>query len=287
MSEIAFKPSPSLYPFESRWFDSSSGRLHYVDEGSGPPILMLHGNPTWSFLYREIVKSLRPSFRCIAVDYLGFGLSARPAHFGYTAAEHATVVAELVERLDLREAILLGHDWGGPIGLSVASSAANRFAGLVLGNTWFWPPDRSMRTFSRIMSSSPLQRAILNRNFFVERLMPVATARKLSDEEMEHYRRVQPTPEDRVGVAEFPRQIVAATPWLSELAVRVPRELGAKRALVVWPMRDVAFPAGKLLPRMRETFSDLVVVELARAKHYLQEDAPGDVSAAIRERFAP
>ena len=78
---------------------------------------------------------------------------------------------------------------------------------------------------------------------------------------------------------------LAASPWLAELATSVPRELGGKRTLITWPMRDIAFPAKKLLPRMRETFTDHVVVELPNAKHYLQEDAPQEVSRAVRERF--
>ncbi len=79
-----FKPSAELYPFASRWFETSYGRLHYVDEGSGQPILLLHGNPTWSFLYRNVIARLRDRFRCVAVDYLGFGLSERPSGFAYT-----------------------------------------------------------------------------------------------------------------------------------------------------------------------------------------------------------
>ena len=75
---MSFTPSPQLYPFESRWFESSAGRVHYVDEGEGQPILMCHGNPTWSFLYRNVIRSLRDRFRCIAVDYPGFGLSDHP-----------------------------------------------------------------------------------------------------------------------------------------------------------------------------------------------------------------
>lgn len=283
--DISFTPSPDLFPFESKWFEGSAGRMHYVDEGSGQAILMLHGNPTWSFLYREIIKSLRPDFRCVAVDYLGFGLSDRPAEFGYTAAEHAACVLDLVRKLDLRDVIVMGHDWGGPIGTSVAAEEPDRVAGLALGNTWFWPADRRTRTFSRVMSSPPLQDAVLRRNFFVNRLIPGATSRKLTDEEMHHYRAVQPTPASRAGVAELPRQLVDATPWLAELAVTVPRELGGKRTLITWPMRDIAFPAKKLLPRMRATFTDHVVVELPDAKHYLQEDAPQEVSRAVRERF--
>jgi haloalkane dehalogenase len=86
---VEFTPYPALYPFNSHWFESSRGRLHYVDEGTGPPILLCHGNPTWSFLYRDIIVALRDRFRCIAADYLGFGLSEHPPRFGYTAEEHA------------------------------------------------------------------------------------------------------------------------------------------------------------------------------------------------------
>ena len=256
-----------------------------MDEGSGAPILMLHGNPTWSFLYRGIIVRLRDRFRCVAVDYPGFGLSDRPPGYGYTPAEHAQVVEELVRDLDLTDLIVMGHDWGGPIGTAVGVSVAERVAGVVLGNTWFWPPDRSMRIFSRVMSSPPLQWAIRRRNFFVERIVPGGTVRRLSDEEMEHYRAVQPTPDARVGVAELPRQIISATPWLAELAAAVPRTLGDKRALIVWPMRDVAFPAKRVLPRVREAFADSVVVELPQARHYFQEDCPDEVAAAIAERF--
>jgi haloalkane dehalogenase len=98
---VDFTPSPALYPFDSRWLESFAGRVHYVDEGRGQPILMCHGNPTWSFLYRNAIRALRERFRCIAVDYLGFGLSERPPAYGYTPAEHAAVLRELVRELDL------------------------------------------------------------------------------------------------------------------------------------------------------------------------------------------
>ena len=169
-------------------------------------------------------SGLRERFRCVAVDHLGFGLSERPPGCGYTPGEHAEAVEELVESLGLSELIVMGHDWGGPIGLSVASS--DRVAGLVLGNTWFWPPDRPMRIVSRIMSSPPLQWAIVRHNFFVERIIPSGTGRKLSKPEMDHYRGVQPSPEARAVVAEFPRHIVAASSWLRELEVAVRRAAG-------------------------------------------------------------
>jgi haloalkane dehalogenase len=283
---IDFLPSPELYPFASRWFESSAGRVHYVDEGQGQPLLLLHGNPTWSFLYRGVITRLRDRFRCIAPDYPGFGLSDRPPGYGYTPAEHAVVVRELIDHLDLSDLIVMGQDWGGPIGSWVAAASPERIGGLVYGNTWFWPTTRFMTVaFSRIMSSPPMQWAILRRNFFVERIIPLATARRLSPEEMNHYRGVQPTPADRHGVAVFPRQLLAAKPWLAELAEKVPRTLGSKPVLLLPGMRDIAFPPAAYVPRMRTTFSDVSVVELPKAKHYIQEDAPAEIATAIAERF--
>src|SRR5262249_21132622 len=100
--------------------------MHYVDEGSGPPLLLCHGNPTWSFLYRQIIRELRGSHRCVAPDYLGFGLSDRPDGYGYTIAEHVTTVGELVDHLGLDDYVLVAQDWGGPIGTAVSVDRADR-----------------------------------------------------------------------------------------------------------------------------------------------------------------
>ena len=167
----------------------------------------------------------------------------------------------------------------------MATSEPDRVAGLVLGGTLFWPADRRGRIFSRVMSSRPMQRAIIKRNFFVERFIPSGTNRKLAPEEMEHYRAVLPTPESRRGVAQFPRQIIDATPLLAELEQRVPERLGGKRVLITYPMKDPAFPAKATLPRMEEAFSDAEVVELPEAKHFFTEDAPDEIAGAILARF--
>jgi haloalkane dehalogenase len=284
---IDFDPDRTLFPFESKWFESSVGPLHYIDEGSGTPLLLLHGNPMWSFLYRHIVKDLRDSFRCIVPDYPGFGLSARPeTGYGYTIAEHASVVGELVDHLDLDGYLFMGQDWGGPIGTKVAVDRADRVGGVILGNTWFWPADdRLFRFFSKFMSSGFMQKRILERNFFVERLVPFAMFKNLSNEEMNHYRAVQPDPAARRGVAEMPKQILAARPLLEELEREVPLKLGSKRALLVWGMKDLAFRP-RLIRRVQAAFDDSVVVPLPRAKHYIQEDAPAEIAQAIRDRFS-
>ncbi|NEE42623.1 alpha/beta fold hydrolase [Streptomyces sp. SID7982] len=285
MSTPDFAPSAELYPFTSHWLDTSHGRVHYVDEGAGQPLLLLHGNPAWSFLYRDVIRRLSDRFRCIAIDYLGFGLSERPVEFGYTPAEHASVVGEVIQRLDLRDLIVMGQDWGGPTGLSAASDNSDRVAGLVLGNTSFWSPSRSQQIFSRVMSTKYMQRQILQKNFLIERFLFANVVRSLSDAEKVHYRRVQPTASMRVAVATAPRQIVQAQPWLSDLEGRVRHNLADKQVLVTYPMADRSFPAKVSLPKFRATFNDIVVIELPGTKHFFLEDASAKVADAIASRF--
>jgi haloalkane dehalogenase len=284
--KIDFTPDPALYPFESRWFNSQAGRLHYIDEGAGPPILFCHGNPTWSFLYRNIVSRLRGRFRCIAVDYLGFGLSERPDGYGYTIEEHARSVGELVDHLQLDGFVTMGQDWGGPVSMAVGSARAERVHGVILGNTWFWPSDEvRTKLFSRVMSTPWMQRQILEKNFFVEQILPRGMTHHLTPGEMGHYRNAQPAPAARKGVAEMPKQILAASPLLERLARDVPASLAARPALLVWGLKDFAFKPARFLPRMQATFPRNVTVELPHARHYIQEDAPEQIAQAITERF--
>ena len=205
-SDGPFVPDRNLFPFESRWLQSSVGQVHYIDEGSGPPILFLHGNPTWSFLYRGVVIRLRKRFRCIAVDYPGFGLSAHPYQYGYTAGEHADVVTELVRELALDDLTLMGQGWGGSIGVRLALNESKRMRALVMGNTWYWPLDSLiMQGFARVTSSGWVQSQIFKTNIFVERILPLGAKHKLAPEVMDHYRGPLRTMDSRNGVAELLR----------------------------------------------------------------------------------
>ncbi|MFI6171770.1 haloalkane dehalogenase [Nocardia sp. NPDC051052] len=283
---IDFVPDKSLYPFDSRWFDSSAGRVHYIDEGSGPTILFCHGVPAWSFLYRHIVKELRGRYRCIAVDYLGFGLSERPADFGYTVAEHTTVLGELIDHLRLDDFIVMGHDWGGPIGLGAVTTRADRLRGIVLGNTTFWPPEaRANRIFSGLIRTPLMQRQVLERNFLVERVLLGELGRKLSTAEADHYRMVQPDAAARTGLGVIAKQIRDARPLLDQLSRDVPATLRDKPTLLVWGMRDMVYRPKAHIPRIRTTFTDLEVYELPRAQQFIQEHAPDEIATAIAKRF--
>jgi haloalkane dehalogenase len=282
---VDFEPVPRFFPFESRWFDSSVGPVHYVDEGAGRPVLMCHGNPDWSFLYRHVINGLRDSFRCVAVDYPGFGLSEHPQSYGYTPAEHAGVIGELVDHLNLTDAVVMGSDWGGPIGLDVASRRPERVAGLVMGNTWFWPAEAGMRVFSRALGSAPSQWLIVHRNAFVRPLMTSSIRRGLSALEVAHYLDVLPTPESRRGAAEFPRQIIGSGPWLEELEARVRANLPDKPTVLIFGRKDAGLGTRAISRRWQETFPHATLVELPDAGHYIQEDAPEEIVAAVRRAF--
>src|SRR3954469_25676246 len=272
-----------LYPYEDRWAELDGHAVHYVDEGDGPPLLMLHGNPTWSFTWRGVIDGLRDSHRCIAVDLPGFGLSKRtPGGYGFTPPEHAELVERLVRELDLRDVTLLVQDWGGPIGFRVATRLPDRFTAFAIGNTWAWPMtgNRGAQIFSRVLGSPLGRYLITRRNLFVERILPGGTReRKLPDRVMEQYRGPFPTPESRRPVAVMPKQILAATPWLREVEGRL-TAIDDRPALIVWPTADVAFREGER-KRWESIFADHRTVLLDGARHYIGEDAPDEIVAAV------
>jgi len=136
-----------------------------------------------------------------------------------------------------------------------------------------------MKAFSYVMSSAPMQTQILNKNFFVEKVMPMAVKHPLADEVMHHYREPLPTPTSRLGVAEFPRQLLDASPWLGDLSDQVRERLKNVPLLLTWGIHDVAFPR-QFMERFREDFLIATVYRLD-AKHYIQEDAPGEIARAI------
>jgi len=272
-----------LYPFESRYADVDGARVHYVDEGTGPPLLLLHGNPTWSFLYRDIIRGLRDRYRCLAVDYPGFGLSRAAPGYGYTPAEHAGVLEQLVAQLDLDDVTMMVQDWGGPIGFAVATRHPGRFAAFVVGNTWAWPKsDPGTQVFSRLLGGPVGAFLIKRRNVFVERILPGGVRRTtLPEAVMNAYRGPFPDPASRLPVHVFPREILRSIPFLAEVERGLPA-LRDRPALIVWPTKDVAFREPERR-RWEQVFPNHRTVLLPGAGHYIQEDAAEEIVAAIRD----
>lgn len=271
-----------LYPFADRHMAVNGASVHYVDEGDGPPLLLLHGNPTWSFVYREIILGLRDRYRCIAPDYPGFGLSQAPTGYGFTPAEHAGVIEQWLLALDLRNVTMMVQDWGGPIGFAIATRHPERFSAFVIGNTWAWPKsDPSTQAFSRILGGPIGRHLILQRNIFVEQLIPGGVRRrKLSPAVMEAYRGRFATPESRRPTYVFPREILVSRPFLAEVERRLPA-VADRPALLTWPTSDVAF-RGRERAHWERIFPSHRTVVLEGAGHYIQEDAPAEIVAAIR-----
>jgi len=130
----------TIYPFDNRWLTTKSNhKIHYVDEGSGHPIIMVHGNPTWSFFYRNLIIGLRSTHRCIAPDHIGCGLSEKPQNYPYLLQNHINNLTTLVERLNLQKFHLIVHDWGGPIGLGMAQKFPEKIGKITILNTAAWP----------------------------------------------------------------------------------------------------------------------------------------------------
>jgi haloalkane dehalogenase len=275
-----------MYPFESRYVDIDGSCVHYIDEGDGPTLLFLHGNPTWSFLYRNIVLGLRDSFRCVALDYPGFGLSSASEGYDFTPAAHAGVVGSFVARLDLNDVTLMGQDWGGPIGLHVAASDPDRFAGFVLGNTWAWPLNGifHFEVFSRILGSSIVRVLIRNANAFVNVMIPLGTRTHLPADVMRAYREPFAQKERRRPTWQLPRELLRSKSFMEDLEVLLPQVTDLP-TLLVWGGSDFALRTKVELPLFEGLFVNHRTVVLPKAKHFFQEDAPADVAKAIRDWY--
>ena len=278
--------SEDLYPFESRFFATSDGhQLHYVDEGSGPVVVFVHGNPAWSFEFRHLVEGLRSEFRCIAADHVGFGLSSRSKRQDvHHPSAHAERLTELLEHLDAGDATLFLTDWGGPIGLEFARRQPERVGKLVVTNTWCWPVSRDPHyLFFSSMMRSPLGQLLIKRfNAFVNRVMPMAIGNKavITPEVMDHYRKAQPAG-SRDACAALPGHIIGATDWLRSIWDQRATFTG-KPALVFWGFRDIAFRR-KELERWKAELEDFTLHEFEDCGHFLAEEAPERILPELRK----
>ena len=269
-----------LFPYADRYLELDGHLVHYVDEGTGPPMLFLHGQPTWSFVYRHLIARLRDRFRCLALDYPGFGLSRAAAGYDFRPRSHSQVVERFVDALGLNDLTLMVHDWGGPIGLGFAGRRPETMRALILGNTWAWPAERrSMRLFAALLGG-PLSPLLVNRlNLFVNVFLPGGIrSRKLSDREMDAYR-MPWNVNSRRPMQVFPGEIVRSRRFLAEVERNLAR-LRHLPTLIAWPDRDVAFTTVER-ERFEQLFPRHRTVVLQGAGHYLQEDAPNEIADAI------
>ncbi len=270
----------SLYPFPSHSVPLGAAglRYHYVDEGEGEPLVFVHGNPTWSFYWRNLVLGLRENYRCLAVDHIGCGLSDKPQQYDYSLAQHTQNLVEFIEQQNLQGITMLVHDWGGAIGLGAAVKLRARMKRLVVFNTAAFPPPyipariaacrtplvgrialRGFNAFARAALSMAVEKP--------ERMTPAVQAGLLAPYDSWAH---------RVAIWRFVRDIpfTQRHPTYTTLA-QLERDLPTLADLpisLIWGMRDWCFRP-ECLRRFQQIFPQAETHELADCGHYVVEDA--------------
>jgi haloalkane dehalogenase len=263
------------------------GEVHYVDQGSGPPILFVHGTPTHSFEYRHLIAALSARFRCIAPDHLGFGQSSRPRSFAYTPEAHARVLKQLVEELNLEDLTLVVHDFGGPIGLPLALEPGSRVKRVIILNTWAWPidDDPRMARGARFIGGALGRFLYRYANASLRLIMPSAYGdrKKLTPEIHRQYLNVFRDRDARVLVLHaLAKALLGSRAHYQSVLDRLDR-LRAMPVLIVWGMKDSAFQPYQL-ERWRGLLPGAEIEAIEGAGHWPHEEEPARVVTAI-ERF--
>ncbi|MBM4001422.1 MAG: alpha/beta fold hydrolase [Planctomycetes bacterium] len=278
----------ALYPFAPHYLAIDGARMHYVDEGNGSPILMVHGNPTWSFYYRELILRFRDRYRCVAPDHMGCGLSDKPAYHRYCMEQRVDELLVLIETLDLENITLVVHDWGGAIGLFAALREPHRFARFVLFNTGAFPP---MRVPWRILACRiPWLGTLLIRgaNGFARAALRMATERpeRLSGPVAAGLLAPYDSWRNRVAIDRFVKDIplTARHPTMLGLAI-LERGLpffAPRPVRMIWGARDWCFTL-KCAHRLRDLLPHAELFALENAGHYVVEDATDEVLRLVEE----
>lgn len=280
-----FDVNKTLFPYKSHFMTLENGaKIHYIDEGNGQVLLLLHGNPTWSFLYRKIIAGLKDDFRLIAPDYPGFGLSTAPDSYGFTAQEHADTINAFVKKLDLKDITVMVQDWGGPIGFDLAIQQPERIKGFIIGNTWAWPLERTgHKVFSTVMGGWSGQFGAWCCNGIVKFFMTQGVANALDDNTMEMYEAPFNDRNERRQTHIFPAQLWDAKAFLANVHEKL-LTLADKPALLVWGEKDFAFKKPER-ERFESIFTNHKTILLKNAGHFIQEDVPDEINQAIKNWY--
>ena len=272
----------ALYPFQSNYVQLEAGKMHYVDEGKGEIILFVHGTPTWSFLYRNQIKSLSKRYRCIAIDHLGFGLSEKPENFDGTPQSHSENLEEFIHQLNLNNFTLVVHDFGGPIGLSYAIKYPEKIKNIVMMNTWLWETasNSEVQKIDKLINSWLGKFLYLNLNFSPKVLLKKGFFDKnlLTKNIHQHYTKVFPNKKSRLGLLKIAQSLLGSSDWYQKQWEQLP-VLKNKSFLILWGMKD-EFITPKYLEKWKTQLNDYQAIEL-KSGHFVQEEASEKITQEI------
>jgi len=269
------------YAFEPRYVEQDGLRMHYVDEGSGAPVLMLHGEPTWAFLYRKMIPTIAGVARAVAPDYFGFGRSDKPTRMeDYSYDFHYASIERFADELDLCDTTVVVQDWGGPIGLRLAVERPDRVARLVILNTGIGAgraPSEEWLRFRELVRR-------VGSELVPGQLIRISAVTELPDDVVEAYNAPFPTPESKAGILAFPEHVPTEMdhPNAAKMTeVRTALERWDKPALVLFSDSDPIFStvaAEHMASRIPGAGPAEIV---AGAGHFLQEEKGAEIADRI------
>ncbi|MDJ0869595.1 MAG: alpha/beta fold hydrolase [Myxococcota bacterium] len=286
---------PALYPFEGHYCDCGGHRLHYLDEGSGEPLVLVHGNPTWSFYYRDLVRALRDDYRLLVPDHIGCGLSDKPddAHYRYTLDQRVADFTRFLEQLELSEPLtLVAHDWGGMIAMAWAVRHPERVGRLVLMNTaaFHLPDDMRMpATLAFVRNTRLAALCVRHLNLFSRGAAWMAPAKRLPKPVRDAYCAPYDTPDHRIATLRFVQDIPLAPgdpayDTVSEVEKGL-SQFHDTPVLLLWGEKDFVFKP-EVCSVFEKIWPQAEVQRFPEAGHYVLEDAATEIPPRLRDFLA-
>lgn len=277
----------SMYPFTSNYMDINGHKLHYIDEGKGETLLFVHGTPSWSFDFRNLIIPLKNKYRCIAIDHIGFGLSDKPEHYDYSTQNHSKSLEQVVLKLQLTNITLVVHDFGGPIGLNVALHYPHLIKRIVVFNSWLWSSanDPQFIKFSKMLRSPLLPFLYRYLNFSPRFVLPTTFgSHKPSKAVLAHYTKPFAHKTQRNGALAFARSLLHDQDWFEQLWEKR-AALTQKPTLFIWGLKDpVIIPA--YLAKFQAGFTNSRTLLLEECGHFPQEEQPESVVNSLLDFLA-
>lgn len=280
-----------LYPFDSKFMNINGHGLHYVDEGRGKPVIMIHGNPTWSFYFRNLITRLSENFRAIAPDHIGCGFSDKPdaRSYAYTLESRIKDLETFISRLDITEKInLVVHDWGGMIGLAFAVGHPEKINKIIVTNTsgFFLPREKSFPFLLRLIKYVPFFAvpAVLGLNAFSKGALYLAAEKKLSSKVKKGLIEPYNSWKNRIATLKFVQDIPICEKDQSYAIVdqvdRNLKTLSRSNLMFLWGARDFVFDL-TFLDEFKRRFPGAKAHVFQDAGHYLFEDKPEETTRLI------